>query len=164
MLVGSLLGMWLLPAPRTVGRVTFDVHTMLYAAAFVLLGFQAIAFAVFTKVFAISEGLLPADPTLDRLFQQRNSRSRTCRWGFPNHCWASDLGIRGERVGKQTLRRAGLLSRNAPCDSVSIVSRLGCADNFCQLLHERAGTASAMSTHRKSHVRQFGRDRTVDIA
>ena len=69
MLVGSILGMWLLPAPRTVGRVTFDVHTMLYAAAFVLLGFQAIAFAVFTKVFAISEGLLPADPALDRLFQ-----------------------------------------------------------------------------------------------
>jgi len=69
MLVGSLLGAWLLPAPRTLGNVTFDVHTMLYAAAFVLLGFQAIAFAVFTKVFAISEGLLPPDPTLDRLFR-----------------------------------------------------------------------------------------------
>jgi hypothetical protein len=42
---------------------------MLYAAAFVLLGFQAIAFAVFTKVFAISEGLLPADPTMDKFFR-----------------------------------------------------------------------------------------------
>jgi len=69
MLVGSLLGLWLLPAPRPVGSVTFDVHTLVYAAAFVLLGFQAIAFAVFTKVFAISEGLLPPDPTLDKLFQ-----------------------------------------------------------------------------------------------
>ncbi len=69
MLIGSLLGMWLLPNPRTVGSVTFDVHTMVYAAAFVLLGFQAIAFAVFTKFFAISEGLLPPDPTLDKLFR-----------------------------------------------------------------------------------------------
>jgi len=69
MLAGSLLGLWLLPAPRVVGGVTFDVHTLVYAAAFVLLGFQAIAFAVFTKVFAISEGLLPPDPALDKLFE-----------------------------------------------------------------------------------------------
>ncbi len=69
MLVGTLLGLWLLPAPRTVGSVTFDVHTMVYAAAFVLLGFQAVAFAVFTKIFAISEGLLPPDPALDQLFR-----------------------------------------------------------------------------------------------
>jgi len=69
MLVGGFLGAWLLPASRTVGHVNFDVHTMLYAAAFVLLGFQAISFAVFTKLFAISEGLLPPDPALDRLFR-----------------------------------------------------------------------------------------------
>lgn len=69
MLVGMLLGAWLLPAPRRVGETTLDVHTMLYSAAFVLLGFQAIAFAVFTKLFAISEGLLPPDPTLDKLFR-----------------------------------------------------------------------------------------------
>jgi hypothetical protein len=42
---------------------------MLYSAAFVLLGFQAITFAVFTKFFAVSEGLLPPNPTLDKLFQ-----------------------------------------------------------------------------------------------
>lgn len=69
MLAGCFLGGWLIPAPRAVGRVIFDVHTMVYAAAFVLLGFQAIAFAVFTKFFAISEGLLPPDPTLDKLFR-----------------------------------------------------------------------------------------------
>jgi glycosyltransferase involved in cell wall biosynthesis len=69
MTAGMLLGLWLLPEPRTVGSVTFDVHTMVYAAAFVLLGFQAIAFALFTKFFAISEGLLPPDRTLDRFFQ-----------------------------------------------------------------------------------------------
>ncbi len=69
MFVGGALGLWLLPAPRIVGNVTFDVHTLLYAAAFVLLGFQAIAFACFTKIFAISEGLLPPDPQLDKMFR-----------------------------------------------------------------------------------------------
>jgi hypothetical protein len=33
------------------------------------MGYQSIIFAVFTKVFAISEGLLPADPTLDTWFR-----------------------------------------------------------------------------------------------
>lgn len=72
MAVGSALGLWLLPGTRTIGSVAFDVHTMLYCAAMVLLGFQAIAFAVFTKLFAITEGLLPPDPTLDRLFRYVN--------------------------------------------------------------------------------------------
>ena len=69
MLLGTALGLWLLPAPRNLGGITFDVHTLVYAAAFVLLGFQAIAFACFTKIFAISEGLLPPDAVLDKLFR-----------------------------------------------------------------------------------------------
>jgi len=69
MFAGAAITLWLLPGPRSIGSVTFDVHTMVYATAFVLLGFQAIAFAVFTKVFAISEGLLPPDPALDRWFR-----------------------------------------------------------------------------------------------
>ncbi|MFZ0772482.1 MAG: glycosyltransferase family 2 protein [Candidatus Sulfotelmatobacter sp.] len=69
MLLGGLLGLWLLPGPRTVENVTLDVHTMAYASAFILLGFQAVTFAVFAKLFAISEGLLPPDPKLDKLFR-----------------------------------------------------------------------------------------------
>ncbi len=72
MFVGFLVGLWLLPGPRKVGSVTFDVHTLLYAAIAILLGFQSIAFAVFTKLFAISEGLHPPDPLLDRLFRYIN--------------------------------------------------------------------------------------------
>jgi len=72
MLAGLGVGMWLLPGPRRVGNVIFDVHTLLYAAIAVLLGFQAIAFAVFTKLFAVSEGLHPPDPLLDRLFRYIN--------------------------------------------------------------------------------------------
>jgi glycosyltransferase involved in cell wall biosynthesis len=68
MLAGIAAGAWLLPGPRQVGGVVLDVHTLTYAAAAVLIGFQSIAFGVFTKVFAITEGLLPEDPRLQRLF------------------------------------------------------------------------------------------------
>jgi glycosyltransferase involved in cell wall biosynthesis len=60
---------WLLPGPRVVYGIEFDVHTLLYAFVSVLLGFQLAAYAVFTKVFAISEGLLPEDPRLNRVFR-----------------------------------------------------------------------------------------------
>ena len=59
----------LLPGRRVFHGIGFDVHTLLYAFAAVLLGFQLIAFATFTKVFAITEGLLPEDPRLKRAFR-----------------------------------------------------------------------------------------------
>jgi len=69
MFVGLLAGLWLIPGARTVGSVTFDIHTLLYAASAIVIGFQAVNFSLFTKIFAISEGLLPADKRLDRLFK-----------------------------------------------------------------------------------------------
>jgi Glycosyl transferase family 2 len=69
MLIGIAAGLWLLPGPQRLGSVVFDVQTLLYAAITVLLGFQAIAFAVFTKIFAISEGLHPPDPALYKVFR-----------------------------------------------------------------------------------------------
>ena len=68
-LAGSAVVAWLLPGPRVVGGVGLDVHTMLFAAAAVLLGAQSVLFAVFTKTFAAQEGLVPADPRVDRLYQ-----------------------------------------------------------------------------------------------
>jgi hypothetical protein len=66
---GIAVGAWLLPGPRTVQGVTFDVHTLLYAALAVIIGVQCVNFAVFTKVFAIGAGLLPHDRRLDRIFR-----------------------------------------------------------------------------------------------
>jgi hypothetical protein len=69
MAVGLLTGLWLLPGPRTIGGISLDVHTLLYAATAVVVGFQAVTFAVFTKIFAISERLLPEDPRLVKLYR-----------------------------------------------------------------------------------------------
>jgi glycosyltransferase involved in cell wall biosynthesis len=68
-LLGMAVCAWLLPGPRVVHGIGLDVHTLLYAFVSVLLGFQLVAFAVFTKVFGISEGLLPEDPRLNRFFR-----------------------------------------------------------------------------------------------
>jgi len=68
-LLGTITGLLLLPGPRVVGGIHFDVHTLLYAAMAILMGFQAVVFATLTKVFGISEGLLPEDPRLTRLFR-----------------------------------------------------------------------------------------------
>jgi glycosyltransferase involved in cell wall biosynthesis len=65
-LFGSL---WLLSGERRVGPVVFDVHTLLVAALACLLGYQLIVFAIFTKVFAITEGFQPMPGYLDRLFR-----------------------------------------------------------------------------------------------
>jgi glycosyltransferase involved in cell wall biosynthesis len=48
--------------------VVFDVHTLLLASLAMLVGQQAISFALFTKSFAIGEGLLPLDPRTARFF------------------------------------------------------------------------------------------------
>jgi glycosyltransferase involved in cell wall biosynthesis len=69
MFIGTVVGLWLLPGGRVAGGVGFDVHTLIYAAGAVIIGFQAVVFALFTKIFAISEGLLPEDPRLNRLFR-----------------------------------------------------------------------------------------------
>ena len=71
-LLGGITTAALLPGPRTLFGIVFDIHTLLYGFAAILLGFQLIAFAVFTKFFAITEGLLPEDPRLNRFFRYIN--------------------------------------------------------------------------------------------
>jgi len=69
LLLGTAIGLWLLPGPRTIGGVTFDYHTLLFCAMAILIGFQSINFAVFTKTFAVTEHLVPEDPRLTKAFR-----------------------------------------------------------------------------------------------
>ena len=45
---------------------------MLFASLAILCGYQSILFAIFTKVFAIREGLMPEDPRMTRFFEVVN--------------------------------------------------------------------------------------------
>lgn len=69
MLAGLAACAWLIPGPRPFAGTVLSVDTLLFAAVAVILGFQAVTFALFTKLFAISEGLLPEDPRLTKAFQ-----------------------------------------------------------------------------------------------
>jgi len=68
MLLGVVAGGVLMTGPITVGGIRFDVNTMLYCAAATILGSQLVLFWTFAEVFAMGEGLLPADPKLVRAF------------------------------------------------------------------------------------------------
>jgi glycosyltransferase involved in cell wall biosynthesis len=69
MILGLIIVVWLLPGTQKIGGISFDVHTLLYGAIAVIIGFQAVTFAFFTKLFAISEKLLPEDPKLNKIFR-----------------------------------------------------------------------------------------------
>jgi glycosyltransferase involved in cell wall biosynthesis len=69
MLVGTALGIALLPGSLEIGSVGFDVNALLYCAVAVIIGFQAVTFSVFARVFAASEGLLPPNKRMERIFR-----------------------------------------------------------------------------------------------
>lgn len=48
--------------PRTIGSVTFDIHTLLYASAAMTVGFQSMQFWMFAKIYGMREGIVPLDP------------------------------------------------------------------------------------------------------
>ena len=68
--MGLLSWLYLLPGPQLIEGIQLDVHTLLYGALAITVGYQSVVFAVFTKVFAASEGLLPVDNRLDRTLSQ----------------------------------------------------------------------------------------------
>ena len=53
----------------TIGNINFDAHTLLFSSMFIICGYQAVLFAIFTKMFAVSEGLHPEDPKLNKFFE-----------------------------------------------------------------------------------------------
>lgn len=59
--IGVSAILWLMPGLRVIGGIGLDIHTMLYAAAAVIIGMQAVFFALFSKLFAIGINLFPPD-------------------------------------------------------------------------------------------------------
>jgi len=55
-----------MPQVRIAG-IAFDVHTLLVASLMVLLGYQAVMFAILARIFASRERMIPPAPTLERL-------------------------------------------------------------------------------------------------
>jgi len=71
-LVGLIIGSAVLSGPLRIGNITLDVHTLLMASLLILCGYQSVIFAMFTKIFAITEGLLPESKQMNSLFRYIN--------------------------------------------------------------------------------------------
>jgi len=67
--LGLFLSALLAASPVRIGGVSLDVGTLAITSMLIVIGIQLVAFAFFTKVFAIGEGLLPDDPRFSRLFR-----------------------------------------------------------------------------------------------
>jgi glycosyltransferase involved in cell wall biosynthesis len=72
MIVGLLATTLLLFGPRSIGTIGFDVGTLLYGVALTIIGYQAVLFAVLSRVYAQEEGFLPRKPGIEA-WQRRGS-------------------------------------------------------------------------------------------
>ena len=59
MVVGLTTSLLLLPGTVFIGTIGFDFHTLVFSTALIVIGFNATAFAVLSRVFASRVGLLP---------------------------------------------------------------------------------------------------------
>ncbi|WP_205624408.1 glycosyltransferase family 2 protein [Actinomadura flavalba] len=69
MTIGLVAGVALSFGPVRVGNVAFDVDTLVGAGAAMVIGFQAVLFALLTKIYAMQEGFLPDDARVQRLLR-----------------------------------------------------------------------------------------------
>jgi hypothetical protein len=119
MTVGLAVVLWLLPGPQQVGSVTLDVHTLFFACMAVIVGFQAVIFAVFTKVFGVTEGLLPEDARLGRLFRHVTLETGLLAGGL---LIAIALGASAYALGTWSARSFGALD---PVQTLRVVIPAG---------------------------------------
>jgi glycosyltransferase involved in cell wall biosynthesis len=69
MMIGIVLSLMLVYKTVVIGSIKLDVHTLIYSSSAIVIGFQFISFFIFTKAFAINNGLLPESKNFDRLFR-----------------------------------------------------------------------------------------------
>jgi len=72
LVLAGLAGYSLALPAASVGGVTFDAHTLLVSSLAMICGYQAILFAIFTKTFAVNEGLMPEDSFYTRFYRVMN--------------------------------------------------------------------------------------------
>jgi hypothetical protein len=68
----GLLGYAIAMPGLTITGITFDAHTLLFASLAILCGYQSVLFAIFSKTFAINEGLMPPSRRVDQFYSVMN--------------------------------------------------------------------------------------------
>jgi glycosyltransferase involved in cell wall biosynthesis len=93
MIAAGLCGYALALPNVTFGHVGFDAHTLLFATAAIIMGYQSVLFAIFTKIFAISERLLPVDPRVGRFLTLATLERSLVAGVLSLACGLSFLGV-----------------------------------------------------------------------
>lgn len=70
--LGLVLTVGLAFGPVAIGRVTFDVHTMVAGAMLAIVGYQCITVAAAMRIFTLIEQLGPPSPSVERMFNVFN--------------------------------------------------------------------------------------------
>jgi len=68
-LLGLTIGLAILPGPLVIAGTRFDLDTLAGASSLVVIGVQAVLFAIFTSVYASNEGFLPPSSAVRRLLK-----------------------------------------------------------------------------------------------
>ncbi|MDQ1266740.1 MAG: hypothetical protein QG635_1892, partial [Bacteroidota bacterium] len=71
---GSILILWIYTGNSTEASWGGRLQSVIFGMMAVVIGYQSVIFSFFTKVFAESAGLIPADLMIRRLFRQNNLR------------------------------------------------------------------------------------------
>lgn len=70
MLLGIVMSALIVQGPIDMfNQVYFDTNTLLYAGAFIIVGYQAVSFGVFTRAYAVQAGFLPEKDSLTKATQ-----------------------------------------------------------------------------------------------
>ena len=92
LLTGLIASGLLFAGPVTIAGVNFDYHTLLYSAAAIVLGYQSLLLATFTKLLAIETGLHPLKTNLGFL-KRRETLERMAVVGSLLICVGLGLGV-----------------------------------------------------------------------
>jgi glycosyltransferase involved in cell wall biosynthesis len=68
-LVGGLVSAAIFARPLAIGGISFDIHTMLFAAGAGILGLQLILFSVLSRSIGLLKGVLPQSPSFERFLR-----------------------------------------------------------------------------------------------
>jgi glycosyltransferase involved in cell wall biosynthesis len=69
MFIGTSVGLLITHGTVKIYGVSFDLHTLIYSAMAVIIGFQSTMFAVVSKIFVVTQKLLPPSQRLDILYR-----------------------------------------------------------------------------------------------
>jgi hypothetical protein len=129
LILGLAAGAAIIPGPVAIDGIKFDVDTLVFASAAVVIGVQAALFALFTSVYASNEGFLPTSSSVLKLLRF---------WNLERGLAAGTiLGLAGIAGGIASIVRwSGVTFGQLPYDSVLrvVIPSATALITSCQLL------------------------------